>query len=120
MKPSQNPLTPISFVVNEKPPYKQAPADAAERKSQAQRKEVCQQEARKAFVGHNLLTAPCAVSIRYWRGQGRADSANIIGGILDALESIVYQDDNQVVEISYIEHRTMRSDWYQFTITEVV
>ena len=120
MKSSQNLLTSISFVVNEKPPYKQAPADAAEQKSQAQRKEVCQQEVRKAFAGHNVLTDPCAVSICHWWGQGRGDSTNIIGGILDALESIVYQDDNQVVEISYIEHRTMHGDWYQVTITEVV
>jgi len=110
----------ISSVVNEKPPYKQAPADAAERKRQAQRKEVCRQEARKAFAGHNVLTNPCMVSIRYWRGQGRADSANIIGGILDALESIIYQDDKQVVEILYIEYRTTNSDWYQITVTEVV
>jgi Holliday junction resolvase RusA-like endonuclease len=110
----------ISFVVNEKPPYKQAPADVVEGRNQAQRKETCQQEARKVFAGHNVLTNPCTVSIRYWRGQGRADSANIIGGILDALENIVYQDDNQVVEISYIEHRAMHSDRYQITITEVV
>lgn len=55
MKLSQNLLTSISFVVNEKPPYKQAPTDAAEQKSQAQRKEFCQQEAWKAFAGHDVL-----------------------------------------------------------------
>jgi len=120
MKLSQNLPTSISFIVNEKPPYKQAPPDAGERRSQAQPKEACQQEARKVFAGHNVLTNPCMASIRYWRGRGGADSANIIGGILDALENILYQNDKQVVEISYIEHRTMRSDWYQITITEVV
>jgi len=120
MKLAQNLPTSISFIVNEKPPYKQVPPDAGERRSQAQPKEACQQEARKVFAGHNVLTNPCMASIRYWRGRGGADSANIIGGILDALENILYQNDKQVVEISYIEHRTMRSDWYQTTITEVV
>ncbi len=116
---SQNLLTSISFVVNEKPPYKQTPADAAERKAQGQRREACQQEAKRVFAQYNVVSGTCIVSIHYWRGCGKADSANIIGGILDALEGIVFQNDNQATEILYVEQPTRGKDCYQVTVTEL-
>ena len=112
--------TNVSFTVHEKPPYKQTPASSSERRNQAQRKEACQQEARTAFSSKSVLTGSCRVSICYWRCLGMADSGNIVGGILDAMNDIVYRDDMQVVEISYIEHRATGNDRYEVTVTEVV
>ncbi|MBL7119615.1 MAG: RusA family crossover junction endodeoxyribonuclease [Dehalococcoidia bacterium] len=108
----------ITFVVKEIPPWKQVPADAAEREQQAERLKVLQQVA-KASVGESApLSRPCAVSMHYCRKRGRADSANIVGGVLDGLQRIVYQDDKWVARISYDERRESE-DWYQVTVTEL-
>ena len=109
----------ISFLINERPPYKQTPANSAERENQAQRRGVCQQEAMRAFIGHKLFTQPCNVSIEYWRATGQSDGANIIGGVLDALEGIIYQNDRQAVEILYIEHEATGNDRYQVIVREI-
>jgi len=93
----------ITFVVDNMPPWKQSPADEAERDRQVERKESLQRKAKKAFRVGTLLSTPCAVSICYSRSKGGSDSANIIGGVLDSLENIIFKNDSQVVEIYYIE-----------------
>lgn len=110
----------VTFVVNDKPPYKQTPADTQEKQNQSQRKQTCVNaagEARKHFTG-TIFTKKCVVQIRYHRAKGQSDSGNIVGGILDALQGIVYKNDSQVVEIHYLELPETK-DRYQVTVTEL-
>ncbi len=113
-------LNTVSFVVDFLPPYKQAPADAQERKNQVERTEHLKITASKLVTPSLILppTTKYAVAIHYCRSRGRSDSGNIIGGILDGLNTILYKDDSQVTEISYREW-TGSSDWYQVTVTEL-
>jgi Holliday junction resolvase RusA-like endonuclease len=46
------------------------------------------------------------------------DSGNIVGGILDSLQGIIYKNDNQVIQISYVEWLG-KQDRYQVTVTEL-
>lgn len=107
----------LTFVVDAVPPWKQIPADEAEKRRQEDRKKALQERAKKALRVAPLST-PCTVSIRYFRKEGRSDSANIIGGVLNSLQNIIFKNDNQVVEISYTEWPGSR-DWYQVTVTEL-
>lgn len=77
-----------------------------------------QQRASASFGSRTVLSTPCAVSIRYMRNKGRSDSANIVGGILDGLQGIVFENDNQVVEIFYTEGRAAH-DSFQVVVTEL-
>ena len=108
----------VTFVVDSLPPHKQTPADRTEKTQQEERTTALQATARESFQTEPLLSTPCSVSIRYVRNRGRADSANIIGGILDGLQGVVFKNDKQVVEISYME-RSGEVDWYQVTVTEL-
>ena len=109
----------LTFRVDAKPPWKQTPADAWEKGRQAVRKEALQIQAQAAVNGMPALTARCSVSIRYVRKTGQGpDGGNIVGGVLDALEGIVFINDRQVVDISYAEHPGTE-DWYQVTVTEL-
>ena len=107
----------VSFEVNYIPPWKQVPADAAEAAHQADRTEALKVKAREVFTGPPITTA-CAMSIRYSRSKGRADSAGIIGGIADGLQKIVFKNDKQLHEICYKEWKGDK-DWYQVTVTEL-
>lgn len=108
----------VTFVVDSAPPWKQIAADNAERARQAECRDSLQRKAREVFSGSAPLSANCAVTIHYSRSRGRSDSANIIGGILDSLQGIIFDNDNQVTEITYIEWPGSQ-DWYQVTITEL-
>jgi Holliday junction resolvase RusA-like endonuclease len=106
----------VTFVVESVPPWKQAPADEEERTRQVQRKSNLLEKAQAVFRIAPLQT-PCALAIRYSRCSGGPDAANIIGGVADALQGIIYVNDNQLHEISYVEWLGNR-DWYQVTVTE--
>ncbi len=108
----------ITFVVEGAPPWKQIPADNEERKRQADRLDALRQKASESFGGRSASSAECALDIRYTRCQGRADSANIIGGVADGLQHILYSNDRQIIAITYAERPGTR-DWYQITVTEV-
>lgn len=108
----------ITFVVDSVPPYKQTPADRAERERQDTYRRALQEKAREAFANSLPFPAQCAVTIRYLRSRGQADSANIIGGILDSLQGIAFNDDRQVTEITYVEWKGNR-DWYQVIVAEL-
>ncbi|MBK9050907.1 MAG: RusA family crossover junction endodeoxyribonuclease [Chloroflexi bacterium] len=109
----------MTFVVDFAPPWKQTPSDLAEKTRQKDRKEFLQMKAKEAFTTSVPLITKCAVSIRYARSRGRADSANIIGGVLNSLQRIIFKDDNQVIEINYTQW-VGSGDWYQITVTELV
>lgn len=49
------------------------------------------------------MSSRISLSILYTRAKGENDSANIVGGICDALQGIFYADDRQVVDIRYSE-----------------
>jgi Holliday junction resolvase RusA-like endonuclease len=49
------------------------------------------------------MSSRISLSIVYSRAKGENDSANIIGGICDALQGVFYADDRQVVDIRYSE-----------------
>lgn len=49
------------------------------------------------------MSSRISLNIIYSRAIGGNDSANIIGGICDALQGVFYADDRQVVQISYCE-----------------
>lgn len=106
----------VTFAVKGIPPYKQAPADEREKHRQLSRVEELKACARKSCGG--LVAGPCSVTIRYDRCKGRADSGNIVNGVLDALEGVVYENDNQVVTIHYVEGPG-EVDWYQVIVTEL-
>jgi len=107
----------IRFRVNAPPPYKQTPASRSERENQALRRQLLRERAREAFGGSQPLAQHCALAIRYSRRLGRSDSGNIVGGVLDALQGVTYQDDRQVVEIRYAEEPG-EQEWYDVTIRE--
>lgn len=112
-------MTAVTFVVDAMPPWKQSPADENEKRRQAERRKALQEKAREIFKASFPLLTPCAVSIRYSRKVGKSDSANIVGGVLDSLENIVFKNDNQVKEIFYAEWQGDK-DWYQVTVTKLV
>lgn len=107
----------ITFVVNNQPPWKQSPASPEERKRQTDRSQALQEKAKEVFKSAPT-TVQCCVSIHYSRNQGQMDSGNIIGGVLDSLEGIIYNNDKQAIQISYIEWHG-ENDSYQITITEL-
>jgi len=109
----------VTFVVDNRPPWKQTPADESEKKRQAKRKKALQEKAKEVFKTSPLPFTPYAVLIRYSRKEGRPDSANIVGGILDGLQNIIFENDNQVKEIFYTEWQGDR-DWYQVTVMKLV
>ena len=83
------------------PPYKQTPANKNERILQKARREALRTKARE--ICKSPRNDCVSLDIVYWRDKGRADPANIIGGIADALQGIVYDNDNQIKTIHYSE-----------------
>jgi hypothetical protein len=96
--------------------------------------------AREAMRGARRLAGSVAVTIRYWRGKDTRDSANIIGGIADALQGwtetdgstppqvvrdvvkrpIVYDDDRQVAVWHYTEEASSAaSSRYEIEVREL-
>jgi len=56
------------------------------------------------------MSSKISLNIIYSRAKGENDSANIIGGICDALQNVFYADDKQVVNIRYSEATLNGSD----------
>ncbi len=51
----------------------------------------------------NPLTSLLHLEIKFVREKCQADAANIIGGIADELQDVLYKDDNQLRQITYQE-----------------
>jgi len=110
-------LKSITLVVHGSPPWKQVPVDQSESTRQADRKKLLQDTAEEVYRGAAWLK-PVALAIRYDRKSGRCDGASIIGGVADALQGILYQEDTQVKQLHYDE-RAGAQERYQVTITEL-
>lgn len=93
----------IVVAVDGAPPWKQIPADEAERLRITSRRALLQERARATYAG-TLLEGPLSLTVRYTRNGGGADSANIVGGVADALQGILYANDKQLWEVEYAEH----------------
>ena len=104
------------FSVKSKPPYNHDPADAEEKENQVKYKQACMTEAMKHFV--MPVKEDLKMEVIYQRFRGRMDSANIIGGIADALNKIAYKDDIQLREIQYSELRG-NEDGYSVRISSL-
>lgn len=87
------------------PPWKQLPAGASERRNQKSRKEKLQEEAKKKVsdLHGSLITGDLRMKVVYIRSKGRADATNILGGIADSLQKIVYENDKFLTKIDYSE-----------------
>ena len=116
MKGAEYKLKLVSMRAKGPPPWKQAPADGKEKLAQQERRSLLQAEAHKALSACEPAEGPVSRSITYRRAAGRSDAANIIGGIADTLEGIVYQNDRQVIEIHYVEEDAVE-DEYEVTIS---
>jgi len=64
------------------------------------------------------------MSITYYRGVAKLDSANIIGGIADSLQGPCYHNDKQLVEIHYSEQKKSRKkykrDRYEVALEAII
>ena len=119
IKGSEYKLRHITFEVAGSPPYKQAPADASEAANQNQRRALLEGQAREAAmdaVAESPVSEPVCISITYRRARGRADAANVIGGIADGLEGIAYVNDSQLKEAHYVE-QTSSEESYSVTVS---
>ncbi len=106
----------ITLHVREMPPYKQTPADRRERENQKKRADALREEANCQSIPPTPNNV--CLTINYHRHRGRADAANIIGGIADALNNITYDDDSQIVEIHYREIKA-NVDEYQVVVEDI-
>ena len=95
------------------PPYKQIPAKN-ERKAQNERREALRKKAREIFDLPNSNNV--SLNIIYSRHKGKADTANIIGGIADALQGVAYKNDRQIKTIHYCE-KEGKGDQYTISIS---
>lgn len=97
------------------PPYKQTPANnERERQVQNERREALKKKARE--ICDSPSNDNLSLNITYWRHRGRADSANIIGGIADALQGVAYKNDRQIKTIHYCE-KEGKGDQYTISIS---
>ena len=96
--------------VEGKPPYKQSPADYSEKKNQQERRDILHDNAKRACL--EPLKGSVKLIINYRRYRGMSDAANIIGGIADALENILYEDDKQIGEILYSESNGNKDEYW--------
>jgi len=56
------------------------------------------------------MSSRISLRILYSRAKGENDSANIVGGVCDALQGVFYADDRQVVNIRYSEEILSESE----------
>ncbi len=101
--------TKMQFHVAGSPPWKPSPGPTRQKYEPA-RKELVEKLQREAYraartvLGEEIFFSErVALGIKYHRAKGRRDGANIIGGVADALQKILYKDDSALVEIHYVE-----------------
>jgi len=70
---------------------------------QHERYQYLRKEAEKVMAGRPPLDCGLTMRIQYTRALGRADGVNIIGGIANTLQEVVYEDDKQLWHIVYGE-----------------
>ena len=99
------------------PPFKANPGPGPTRGAARQRQQSFGESAKQALntwrgkhqaggvavFPWDPMSASVVLQIQYTRAKGENDAANIIGGIADALQEILYADDKQLVKITYAE-----------------
>jgi Holliday junction resolvase RusA-like endonuclease len=95
----------ISFHVGNPSPWKPNPGPSRA-KYEPERKRFVEKLRREAYRVKNeeiFFSDEVALAVAYVRAQKARDAANIIGGIADALQGILYKNDSKLVEIHYSE-----------------
>ena len=111
----------LSFHVEGLPPWKASPGPS-KIKYAPQRKESVETLQRKAFSARDeeiFFSNRVALAIRYHRVKSERDAANILGGIADALQGILYKNDSVLVEIHYAEDLGVTKDEYWVEVAKV-
>lgn len=80
--------------------------------------DALQREARNQFKSPIVKGANVKLVIKYSRCTRNYDGVNIIGGIANALENIVYINDRQITEIHYSEEKG-EAEEYWIEITKI-
>ena len=104
----------IQVHVQGRPPLKQVSTDFAGKRRNLQAKQALRRAVREVLgqrygVGEDrgLPWLPrkdkVYLEIRFYRARSQADSANIIGGIADALQALLYANDRQLSVLIYEE-----------------
>ena len=112
----------VEIIIEDSPPvYDSALSILNPRHLHYPRVQRLQAQARKAMVGNKLLSGSVAMEIEYhlFQGNPRADAVNIIGGIANALQGIVYKDDNQIREIHCKQFFVGDKDLYRVKVREL-
>jgi len=112
----------IEFTVEGLPPsYDPASSIMNPRHRHYPRVQKLQAAAKKAMAGNKPLTRLIAMEIFYGinLGNPRMDAVNMIGGIANALQGIVYKDDNLIREVYYREWYTTDKDIYKIIVYEL-
>ena len=94
-----------SFHVDGPPPWKASPGPMRA-KYEPERKQLVEKLRREAYRVKEeeiFFSDEVALAVTYLRAQKARDPANIIGGIADALQGILYKNDSKLVEIHYSE-----------------
>jgi len=73
-----------------------------------------QKAAKKAINGKNQLTGKIVLEVRHkiCAGDRRTDVVNLIGGIANVLEGIIYINDNQIKEIHFKQIESQKDSFY--------
>ena len=74
-----------------------------------------QKAAKKAINGKNQLTGKIVLEVKHemCRGDRRTDVVNLIGGIANVLEGIIYLNDNQIKEVHF---KQVESKWNHYIV----
>lgn len=68
-------------------------------------KETVGWEAKRAMAGDKIMTEDCTVSLTfYWKDRRKHDIDSCIKFLLDAMQGIVYENDNQVRSLAATKH----------------
>jgi hypothetical protein len=111
----------VSFRVDGPPPWKGTPGPAkvgygSEKKELIK---VLRREAKRVEEDEEIFFSDeVALAVTYVRAKKARDAANIIGGIADALQGILYTNDSKLVEIYYYE-LSIGKDEDDFYLVEV-
>ena len=112
----------IEFTVNAPPPaYDPSLSILSQRHPRYPLVEKLREEAAKAMRGRRPFARDVSLSLEIEHESSRkpeADAANIIGGVANALEGVVYEDDGQIVEVRYKRVHTGR-DFYRVRVRVV-
>ena len=113
----------VSFHVEGRPPWKANPG-LSKKKYAPMRKESVEKLQREAYHAREeeiFFSNKVALAITYCRVKSERDAANIVGGIADALEGILYKNDSALVEIHYLEEPSVEGaeDEYWVEVAKV-